>query len=100
MMKKTAMMVTLVSVVLMLAWAIPALAEDVNKVNINTATVDQLMTLDGIGESYAQRIIEYRTKNGPFQAPAEIVKVKGIGGKIYEANKDRIVVQAKQSKSQ
>ena len=94
------MVITLMGVALMLAWAIPALADDVSKVNINTATQDQLMTLEGIGESYAVRIIEYRTKNGPFQSPSDIIKVKGIGEKIYEANKDRIIVKEKQGKTQ
>jgi competence protein ComEA len=95
-MKKAAMVVTLLGVALILAWAVPAMA-DVSKVNINTATRDQLLTLDGIGESYADRIIEYRTTNGPFQTPSDLVKVKGIGEKTYEMNKDRIIVQEKQS---
>ena len=94
-MRKAAMVVTLLGVALMLAWAIPALADDMSKVNLNTATLDQLLTLEGIGESYAERIIEYRTKNGPFQSPSDLVKVKGIGEKTYEANRDRIVVQDK-----
>jgi len=96
-MRKAAMVVTLLGVALMLAWAIPALADDMSKVNLNTATLDQLLTLEGIGESYAERIIEYRTKNGPFQSPSDLVKVKGIGEKTYEANKDRIVVEVKAS---
>jgi competence protein ComEA len=63
-----------------------------DKVNINTASVEQLMQLDRVGASYAQRIVEYREKNGPFKAPEEIMNVKGIGKKTWEANKDRIVV--------
>ena len=62
------------------------------KVNINTASVEQLMTLDRVGAKYAQRIIEYRETVGPFTAPEDILKVKGIGKKTWEANKDRIVV--------
>jgi competence protein ComEA len=64
------------------------------KININTASVEQLMQLDRVGASYAQRIVEYREKYGPFQAPEDIMKVKGIGMKTWEANKDRIVVQS------
>jgi len=86
------------AVVLMLAWAIPALADDTGKVNINTAARDQLMTLEGIGESYADRIIDYRKANGPFQSPMDILKVKGIGDKTFQANKDRIIVKEPTSK--
>lgn len=63
-----------------------------DKVNINTASVEQLMELDRVGANYAQRIVEYRENNGPFKAPEEIMNVKGIGKKTWEANKDRIVV--------
>lgn len=62
------------------------------KVNINTAPAEQLMQLDRVGARYADRIVEYREKNGPFEKPEDIMKVKGIGKKTWEANKDRIVV--------
>ncbi|MFZ1986198.1 MAG: helix-hairpin-helix domain-containing protein [Desulfatitalea sp.] len=94
MMKRATMAaITLMTVALMMAWAVPALAEDMGKVNINTATREQLMSLSGIGASYADRITEYREKNGPFQAPADLLKVKGIGEKTLEANQGRIVVK-------
>ena len=93
-MRKVSMVVlTLMTVVMMMAWAAPTMAEDMAKVNINTATREQLISLKGIGESYADRIIEYREKNGPFQAPEDLLKVKGIGEKTLEANQDRIVVK-------
>ena len=62
------------------------------KININTASVEQLMTLERVGEKYAVRIVEYREKQGPFKAPEEIMNVKGIGPKTWEANKDRIAL--------
>lgn len=62
------------------------------KVNINTASVDQLMDLNRVGAKYAKRIVEYREKYGPFDAPQDIMNVKGIGQKTWDANKDRIVV--------
>ena len=61
-------------------------------VNINTASVEQLMQLDRVGAQYAQRIIEYRETAGPFEKPEDIMKVRGIGEKTWEANKDRIVI--------
>ena len=50
-------------------------------VNINTASKRQLEALPGIGEVLAQRIIDYRSANGPFSSVDELVKVKGIGEK-------------------
>lgn len=90
----------------MMAWAVPVIAEEAENaasmemqtININTATRDQLVSLDGIGETYADRIIEYRQQNGPFQSPEDILKVKGIGQKTYEAIKDQIVVKDQNKK--
>lgn len=69
-----------------------AFAEDSQKININTATVEELVKLDRIGPAYAERIVQYREDNGPFQAPEDIMKVKGIGRKTFEANRDRITI--------
>ncbi len=61
-------------------------------VNINTATRDELMELDGIGEKKAQAIIEYRNEFGPFTAIEEITAVEGIGSGILDKIKDDICV--------
>jgi len=52
------------------------------KVNINTATVEQLTTLPGVGPKLAARIIEYRQK-APFRSPQELMNVKGVGEKNF-----------------
>jgi competence protein ComEA len=63
------------------------------QVNINTATLEELKSLDLIGEVLAKRIIDYRTQNGPFRKPEDIMNVRGIGKARWETNKHRIVVK-------
>ena len=63
-----------------------------DKVNLNTATVEQLQTLPGIGAVTAKTIIEYRTKVGKFNKVEEIINVKGIGEKTFQKIKDRLTV--------
>ncbi len=59
------------------------------KININTATKAQLITLKYVGEKLAEKIIDHR-KETPFKTPEDLMKVKGIGPKVLEANKDKI----------
>ena len=61
-------------------------------ININTATADEFLSLPGIGEVLAARIIEYREQNGGFDSIAEIKEVSGIGDATFEAIKDMITV--------
>lgn len=63
-----------------------------NKVSLNSATKEELMTLKGIGESKANSIINYRETNKGFKDIKEITKVKGIGNNIYEKIKDNITL--------
>lgn len=62
-------------------------------VNINTASVEDLVTLPEIGEVLAQRIVDYRTENGPFQSVGQLVNVPGIGEKRLELIWDLITVK-------
>ncbi len=74
------------------ALAQKAKAPSTEKVNLNTATEEQLVTLPGVGPAMAKRIIEHRTKVGKFTKIEEILNVKGIGEKKFQRMKDRLVV--------
>ena len=62
------------------------------KVNINTADLQQLTELNGIGPMLGTRIISYRNEHGPFRRPDEIKNVRGIGEKTFEKMKEHITV--------
>jgi competence protein ComEA len=61
-------------------------------VDINTAAAEELETLPGVGEVTAQRIIDYRQANGPFETIEDIQNVSGIGPKTFEGFKEMITV--------
>lgn len=63
---------------------------DVLTVNINTASVEQLQELKGIGVAKAQAIVDYRTQNGKFNAIDDLANVSGIGAKLIEQNRHLI----------
>ncbi len=85
---------TFLVVVLFVISMVPvALADDGEKININTATVEELVNLKRIGPKYAERIVQYRDANGPFVKVEDIMMVKGIGPKTLEVNKDMIIVE-------
>ncbi|MGR9088780.1 MAG: ComEA family DNA-binding protein [Gammaproteobacteria bacterium] len=77
--RKNMAVLTVVTVALLMSWVLPALSADLQKVNINTAALEELMTLDGIGQAVAERILAFRDENGPFQKPEDLMMVKGIG---------------------
>jgi competence protein ComEA len=54
------------------------------KVNLNTASVEQLQTLPGVGQKLAARIVEYRQKSGGFKSTQELVNVRGLGEKNFQ----------------
>lgn len=63
------------------------------KININTATAEQLETLKGVGPALARRIVEDRQRHGPFTTAESLKRVRGIGAKVYQDNRHRLVVQ-------
>lgn len=67
--------------------------ENSTKININSATIEELDTLPGVGEATANKILNYRNENGKFNSIEEIKNVNGIGDKKYEEIKDLISVK-------
>ncbi len=63
-----------------------------NLININQATKEQLTELSGIGPATAERIVDYRSKNGKFQSTEELLNVKGIGEKTLGKIKERLCI--------
>jgi len=76
------------------------LAFAADKINVNTANMEQLQSINGIGESTATAIIEYREMNGAFHNVADLVNVKGIGEKKLAKLQDHISVEQFKAKSQ
>jgi competence protein ComEA len=72
-----------------------AAEEKAAKVNLNTAGVEELTTLPGIGPSYAKRIVDFREKNGPFKKVEDLLNVQGIGEKTLDKIRERVTVSGK-----
>lgn len=82
--------VLLIMAVVVMGVSAAALAAD--KVNINTAGVEELAKLQRVGPKVAADIVEYRQKNGHFKTIEDLKRVKGVGDKVFELNKDAITV--------
>lgn len=75
---------TALLLLLFLAFSISACAgQQSDRVNINTASVEELQTLPGIGPKLAARIIEHRRKHGPFKRPQDVIIVRGMSAKKF-----------------
>ena len=62
-------------------------------ININTASATELETLPGIGKALAERIVEHRTKFGPFRKPEHLITVRGISDRRFRVLRDLISVE-------
>lgn len=68
-------------------------AKESGKVNLNTASINELTALKGIGEKKAQAIVDFREKQGKFTTVEQLADVSGIGPATLEANRDMIIVK-------
>lgn len=80
-------------------YALPPEEIELVWVDLNTAGIEELTTLPGIGEGLAGKIVEYRTEHGPFERPEELMNVSGIGEKKFEELRDYITVEGKGAES-
>ncbi|MEE9150984.1 MAG: helix-hairpin-helix domain-containing protein [Thermoplasmata archaeon] len=90
---KTKLLKVVTCVIVISVLMVPVYLIGGEKINLNTATLEELTKLKRIGPVYAQRIIDYREKYGPFERIEDLMKVKGIGQKTFDANKDIITVE-------
>ena len=74
--------------VVLVLLGLPAAVLADGEVDINTADKETLMTLSGVGESFAQKIINYRERNGGFKTVQELTNIRGIGQALVDKNKD------------
>jgi len=92
MVRRKLVITAMVAVLIGLVSVLHAAAGDAVKININTATAEELTQLKGVGPNYAAEIIAYREKNGPFKMPEDIMQVPGISQKTFEKNSELITV--------
>jgi len=88
----------LYQICLVLFFSLFALAATAQTIDINTATAEELATLNGVGATKAAAIVKYREMNGPFSSVNDLVKVKGIGDKTLEKNHSKLTVGTESSK--
>jgi len=76
-------------VILTVVFSVVTVAEE--KIDLNSATVEEIATLNNIGLKKAEKIVEYRQSNGQFESIDDLKNVKGIGSVTIEKNRDRMV---------
>ena len=81
------------AVFVIFAFISPVWGQDVERININEASAQELAKLQEVGPKYAVRIIEHRQKYGPFKLTEELMEIQGIGLGTYDKIKDQIIAQ-------
>jgi competence protein ComEA len=71
----------------------PVWGQEVERININKASAQELAKLQKVGPKYAVRIVEHRQKYGPFKLTEDLMEVPGIGPGTYNKIKDQIIAQ-------
>ena len=82
-----------VTLLVIFAFLGPVWGQEIERVNINKASAQELAKLKKVGPKYAVRIVEHRQKYGPFKLTEEIMEVPGIGLGTYNGIKDQIIAQ-------
>ena len=89
--------VPILAMLLLVSWAH---SQDLPPVNLNTANFSELDSLPGIGPVMAERILEFRKKNGIFKRAEDLMNVRGIGEKKFLKLRDYIVVESPREESE
>lgn len=89
--KRVVVLLTVIGFVLGISGSVLA-ADAGGKININTATAEELTQLKGVGEKLADSIVQFRKANGLFKSVADLELVKGIGPKILADNADILTI--------
>ncbi len=90
-MKRLIVLVTVIGFVLGFSGSVLA-ADGDGKINVNTASAEELTQLKGVGEKIAQSIVQYREEHGLFKSVADLEQIKGIGPKILAENADSMTI--------
>ena len=89
---KSLRLVAAAAALLLAVATVPAFAAEGGKVNVNSASVEQLQLLPRIGPAVAQRIVEHREKNGDFKSAEDLMLVRGIGESTFDLLKPYVAV--------
>ncbi|MEJ2222877.1 MAG: helix-hairpin-helix domain-containing protein [Desulfobacterales bacterium] len=82
-----------VALIVLFVFIGPVWGQEVERININEASAQELAKLQKVGPKYAVRIVEHRQKYGPFKLTEELMEVPGIGPGTYDKIKDQIIAQ-------
>ena len=82
-----------VALIVLFVFIGPVWSQEVERININEASAQELAKLQKVGPKYAVRIVEHRQKYGPFKLTEDLMEVPGIGPGTYNKIKDQIIAQ-------